>query len=113
MAPEDEADDVRALLDRHHIPWFETSAGRFGVSFPAIWLVDDDDWPRAKTLLDDYQQERSARVRRFQQEQAESGNAETFLSRMLSHPLQLTVVLCAVLVIAYFSVVPFFSLLKQ
>ena len=113
MAPADEADDIRALLDRHHIPWFETSAGRFGVSFPAIWLADNDDWPRAKSLLDEYQHERSVRIRRIQQEQAESGNVETFLSRMRSHPLQLTALLCAVLVIAYFSVVPFFSLLKQ
>lgn len=112
MAPEEEAEDVRALLDKHHITWFETSAGRFGVSFPAIWLSDDDDWPRAKALLDAYQSERSAQIRQQQQQQVEEGNADTFFSRMLKHPVQIIVVLCAVLVIAYFSIVPFFSLLQ-
>ncbi len=113
MAPEEEADDVREMLDRHHIPWFETSAGRFGVSFPAIWLSDDDDWARAKALLDDYQNQRSQQIRLQQQQQIEEGNAETFLSRLFSHPLQIVAVLCAVAVIAYFSIAPFFSLLEQ
>lgn len=113
MAPEDEAQDVRDLLDRHHIPWFETTAGRFGVSFPAIWLREDDDWYRAKQLLDNYQLQRREAARAELHQQVEQGSAETFWSRLLSHPLQIVFILAAVAVIAYFSVVPFFSLLNR
>lgn len=110
MAPDDEAQDVRDILNDHHIPWFETTAGRFGASFPAIWLRDDGDWDRAKALLDDYQDQRRTSARAQLEQQIEEGSAETFLSRLLSHPLQIVFILAAVLVIGYFSVVPFFSL---
>lgn len=113
MVPEDEAQEVRELLDRNRISWFETSAGRFGVSFPAIWLSEDDDWTRAKKVLDDYQSERAGRLRADHEDEIERGTAETFWSRLVSHPLQILAVLCAVAVIAYFSVIPFFSLLES
>jgi len=61
--PEDEADDVRDLLTRHSIAFYETSAGNWGVSLPAIWLHLDEDYPQARQLLDNYQRERSARMR--------------------------------------------------
>lgn len=111
LVPDDEAEDVRQLLDKYHIPWFETSAGRFGVSFPAIWLQEDDDWSRAKQLLDEYQQQRLAQVRAEHEQRRLEGSAETFLSRLLTHPFQIVLMLAAVLVIAYFSVVPFFTFL--
>ncbi len=113
MAPEDEVAEVCDLLDRHHIPWFETTAGRFGVSFPAIWLRDDDDWDRAKSLLDEYQRQRREAARADFEQQISDGRAETFLSRLLSHPLQIVFILIVVLAIGYFSVVPFFSLLES
>lgn len=113
MAPDDEAQDVRDLLDKHSIPWFETTAGRFGVSFPAIWLRDDDDFDRAKTLLDQYQEQRRINARAQFDQQVQEGRAETFLSRLLSHPLQIVFILAAVVIIAYFSIVPFFSLLAS
>jgi len=113
MAPEDEAQDVRDLLDRHHIPWFETTAGRFGFSFPAIWLSEDEDWDRARSLLDDYQLQRRERARADLEQQIDSGRAETFLSRLISRPLQFVAIVAVVTVIAYFSIVPFFSLLQS
>ena len=32
--PEDEAMQVRDLLDEHRIDWFETSAGNWGIGMP-------------------------------------------------------------------------------
>ena len=62
--PDDEADEVRALLDRSGIRTYETRPSPFGVSSGAIWLKDVEQHERAKSLLDDYQMERVERVRR-------------------------------------------------
>ena len=37
--PEDEADDVRALLDANGIAWYETQPSRWGISGGGIWLA--------------------------------------------------------------------------
>ena len=36
--PEDEAQEVRELLASNKIEFFETFAGNWGVSMPALWL---------------------------------------------------------------------------
>lgn len=56
--PDDEADEVRQLLTTHELDWYETRAGLWGLSAPALWLRDADQYPRARSLLDDYQQTR-------------------------------------------------------
>ena len=61
--PEDEADDVRELLNRNGIEFYETPAGRWGISIPAIWLHDETQLEPAKSLIDQYQSERACRVR--------------------------------------------------
>ena len=50
--PDDEARDVRELLANHAIDFYETSAGNWGVSMPAIWLKDDGQFEQARALLD-------------------------------------------------------------
>jgi len=109
--PEDEADDVRTLLTERHIPWYETSAGRWGVSFPAIWVKEDEDLPRARELLAVYQNERQHRIRAEQQQRAERGEAETVLSRFWQRPVQGIAIVCVIALITYFSISPFFSLI--
>jgi hypothetical protein len=53
--PEDEADEVRELLRANHLDFYETSAGKWGISIAAIWLKDDSQKERARALIDDYQ----------------------------------------------------------
>ncbi len=38
--PEDEADEVRALLDEHAIAYYETKPSRWGISSGGIWIAD-------------------------------------------------------------------------
>ena len=52
--PEDEAMQVRDLLDEHRIDWFETSAGNWGIGMPGLWVKDVDDAQRARTLIDTF-----------------------------------------------------------
>ena len=61
--PDDEADEVRALLTAHAIDWYETAPGPWGISAPALWLQDADAYPQARRLLDDYQQARREQAR--------------------------------------------------
>ncbi len=111
LVPEDEAEDVRQLLSDSYIPWYETSAGRWGISFPAIWITEDEDLPRAKELLAQYQDSRLARIRAEHQERDDRGEKETVLTRFCQRPLQGTAVAAVIAVIVYFSIRPFFSIL--
>ena len=43
--PEDEADDVRALMDENEFDWYETSAGNWGIAMPGIWISKDEELP--------------------------------------------------------------------
>lgn len=113
LVPDDEADDVRQLLDDSRIPWYETSAGRWGVSFPAIWVRDDDDLPRAREILSTYQIERKNRIQDELQQSQARGEHDTVLSRLLRRPVQGIAVLAIIAVIVYFSVRPFFSILES
>lgn len=60
--PDDEADEVRALLTSHALDWYETRPGFWGLSAAGLWLRDADDYPRARSLLDTYQQQRRERM---------------------------------------------------
>ena len=51
-APEDEIRDIRSLLRKHHIAFYETQAGPWGISAPGIWLKSEHHYDRAKALLD-------------------------------------------------------------
>lgn len=109
--PDDEADDVRAMLREHALDFYETPPNRWGLSMGAIWLRENDDYPRAKELLDQYQQERARTAREdFEQRQRE-GTQETFTSLFLRDPVKHTIYLCIVLVILYFSITPFLGLI--
>jgi len=56
--PDDEAADIRALLERHKIGYFETTAGNWGISMPGIWVEDATDLEQARRIIDEYQQAR-------------------------------------------------------
>ena len=55
--PEDEVDEVRELLTEQNIDFYETSAGNWGMSMPALWLRDDAS-EKARYALNAYQQQR-------------------------------------------------------
>ena len=61
--PDDEAQEVRELLDANDIEYFETFSGNWGISLPAIWLPREEQFAAARSLLDHYQAERAMRVR--------------------------------------------------
>ncbi|MFC4728094.1 DUF6164 family protein [Coralloluteibacterium thermophilus] len=108
--PDDEADEVRALMRDNRIEIYETPANRWGISAAGIWVRDDEDWPRARRLMDDYQLERRTRVREALAEARRDGSAETFWSLLRARPLQVLGILAAVVFIAALSALPFLLL---
>lgn len=103
--PEDEAQEVRALLEAHAIDFYETHGGNWGVSMAAIWLRDDSRLAEAKSLLGDYQRNRALRMREVWRE---SGGPH-WLVELLSRPLRLIVYLGIIAAVIYLSIMPFFN----
>lgn len=108
--PDDEADDVRDLLARNGIDFYETPPHRWGLSMGAIWLRDDDQHQEAKDLLEIYQQQRLEKARAEHREQLRDGTADTLLRRFRREPLRFILYLALVGVILYFSIKPFLDL---
>ena len=85
--PDDEAEEVRALLDSHHIDYYETSAGNWGISMPALWIKDENQYDEAKRLLDDYQEARSFRVREEYARLKREGKNKTVMDSLKENPV--------------------------
>lgn len=105
--PEDEAGEIRALLEAEGIEFYETPEGRWGVSMPAIWLRDESGHERAKRLIETYQHERVARARREYAEKRARGEIETVLDGIRERPLRVILAVAAILFILYFVTRPF------
>ena len=106
--PDDEANDVRDLLSQHNIEFYETSAGNWGVSLPALWLRHDHDYPHARQLLDQYQYERSVRMREQYLADKVAGRADTTLGMLSREPLKVISYMALVLVVLYLSISIFY-----
>jgi len=97
--PDDEANDVRALLDEHQLPCYETQEGRWRVGLAAIWIEDNDQYEQARALIDTYQTERYQRIR---QEATLS-----FWENNRQHPIRFFAALLAMVFILSLSLIPF------
>jgi hypothetical protein len=106
--PDDEAFEVRELLNEHNISFYETTAGNWGISMPAIWLNDETDYEQARGLLDIYQQERARRMRADYESARARGEAETQIQVLLREPGKTISLLVVIVVFLYLSITAFF-----
>ena len=102
--PDDEADDVRALLADNGIDYYETSAGNWGVSMPAIWLKDAAQFKKARALLDEYQEARTIRMREEFERLKKEGKNKTLLDSIKEKPVQFMFYLGLAVLVIYLSV---------
>lgn len=86
QATDDEAEDVRKLLDQYGIEWYETRPSFWGVSHGGIWVRHDADIARARRVFHAYQVERSDRVRAQWDAARAAGTAPTLWSSFRSNP---------------------------
>ncbi len=111
MATDDEAAEIRELLDRHDVDWYETQPGFWGISAGGIWLRDLERAVEVKRLLDEYQKQRVARVRAELETAQREGRAPTFVGELRANPGRMLMhLLAAALLIALTIAVPFMLL---
>jgi len=108
--PDDEAADVRQLLQDHGIEFYETTAGTWGISMPGIWLQDNNRQDEAQHLLDGYQQNRQREARAAYEEARAAGVQRTVLTLISEAPLKVALLLAALLFVLYISIMPFMRL---
>ena len=90
---EEEAEEVAELMAENGIEHYRTPVGPFGITAGGIWLREKEDFPRARALMDDYQAERSRRVRAELAQARREGREETFLKQLRRYPLRTAIYL--------------------
>jgi len=110
--PDDEADDIRQILSEHQIKYYETTAGNWGVSMPAIWLEDERQFVQAKELIDSYQAERSERAREVYETRKQAGEHETSQDRFKRDPVSYILTIAFILFLLYIFIGTFVSIGK-
>lgn len=106
--PADELDDIYALLDSHDISYYETSAGTWGISLPALWLADDSRLDEARALLERYEAERLQKAREEFAALKRQGRARTFLDIARENPLRFIIYMGLAAALTWVSIVPYF-----
>lgn len=101
--PDEEADEVRALLDRNGIVHYETRPSRWGISAGAIWVADPVQADRARGLMVGYQAERGARVRAEYEAARAAGQADTLWHSLRRAPLRVVGMLAGALALVALS----------
>jgi len=105
--PDDEADDIRQLLTTHHIEHYETPAGRWGMSSPALWITNDEQREQVVEMMARYQQQRALSARQLYEDQKAQGQHLTLWGLVKRHPLRYVAALLALAFIALVSLGPF------
>jgi hypothetical protein len=113
MATEDEAADIRDLLDRHGVDWYETQPGFWGISAGGIWLRDLERAAEVKSLLDAYQKQRVVRVRAELEADRREGRAPTFMGELRANPGRMLMQLLAVALLIVLTIALPFVLLSK
>lgn len=108
--PDDEADEVRVLLDAHEIAFYETKPAAWGLFGGGIWVTDDEAIGQAKSLLADYQLQRQEKARAAYAAAKRDGTAETFWTTVRREPRNALVLLLSILFVAALTVLPFLLL---
>lgn len=102
--PDDESADIRELLEENQIDFYETNAGNWGISMPAIWLRDKQQHEQARHLIDDYQKQRQIVIRAEYARMKQTGEAPTFLKNLWHNPAQTILFIAAIAMVIYISI---------
>ena len=108
--PDDEAYDVRAMLDAHRIAFYETTPSMWGISSGGIWVTEDAAFAEAKRLMADYQQQRGVRVRAEYATAKRDGTAETLGMVLRAEPGRVALLVLAILFVLGLMALPAFLL---
>ena len=104
--PDDEANEVRELLEAHRIEFYETTAGNWGIAMPGLW-VQDEDVDQARELIEHYQITRSKEKRKEYEQAVARGESPRWYAQFIKHPLITTGIVLFCMFIVYALLSPF------
>ncbi|SIQ99950.1 hypothetical protein SAMN05421546_2197 [Solilutibacter tolerans] len=104
--PDDEADEVRAMLDEYHIAHYETPPTFMGLFAGGLYVKEDAAFDRAKGLMAKYQSQRQARARLEREAAVRNGTAETFQSQFRAEPVRVVLTVIAIVLLIGLMAVP-------
>jgi len=111
--PDDEADEVRAWLAADDYDWYETQPGRWGISSGGLWIKPDEQYPRARAAMDEYQRNRAAQAQAQRAQDQADGNLPSLLDAVRERPGAMAInALAIVLLVALTILIPL-SLLSR
>lgn len=110
--PDDEIADIHRLLKENNINYYETSAGNWGISMPALWLKTDEQLKEAKQLLDEYQKQRAIKARKEYKQLKAEGKNRTIMDEIREHPLRFFVYMAITVVLIYLPVKLFVGIMS-
>jgi len=102
--PEDESEDVRELLTENEIDFYETSAGNWGISMPAIWIKQENNLAKATELLNQYQHNRYIEQRALYNQLKKEGRHKRLINVLRERPLQFLSYIGFIIFIFYISI---------
>lgn len=105
--PDDETDDLRGLLERDNIAFYEIKPSIWGVSAGGIWIKRTEDVEKARRLMSEYQIERKARARAEYRAAKQRGAADTMWSVFRREPLRVIATLIAIAFVLALMALPF------
>ena len=110
--PDDEAADVRKLLDEHGIAWYETDPGNWWISAGGIWVKHDGDFARAREAMTVYQAARAQSARAEHARDRAEGRVETFADRLRADPAGVALRIAGMLLILALMALPVLLLMR-
>lgn len=108
QVPDDEAAEVRALLEQHRIEFYETAPNRWGISHGGIWVTRDEDAAEAKRLMAEYQGERRQRARSDYAAARRDGTADTVWTLFRADPVRMLLMGLGIVIVLVLTALPFF-----
>jgi hypothetical protein len=105
--PDDEADDLRDLLERHNIAFYETKPSPWGVSAGGIWIKHTEDMEKARRLMSEYEIERKATAQAEYRAARQRGMANTVWSTFRREPLRVFAALIGIAFVLALMALPF------
>ena len=105
--PDDEADDVRALLEENGIAFYETRPSLWGVSAGGIWVKTPEQAQAAAPILASYQQTRGEAARAQRALELSEGRARSTWQGIREKPLQAVAAVLGIVLMLAVATLPF------
>ena len=99
--PEDEATEIREILLANNIDYYETSAGNWGISMPALWINNSEDFEEANKLLNEYHSQRALTQQKIYKQLKREGKTKQWVDVFKEKPLRFCIYIGAVAFILY------------